>query len=381
MYWREPLRRCSGISVLLRSCPVVLFIATSGCAARPGPEVLATVSSPAPESSRQHRVYAATTRARAAEGTNAYTASRSKQMNYARFDVSVPPDHVAGEIEWPKGALNPQTSFAIVDQRTLDERTFFRTISAQAAQGDVGVFIHGYNVNFQEALYRLVQMVADANIDGVPVLFSWPSQAAISGYVADKEAVTYSRDDLASLLVRLAARPGSGETVVLAHSMGSWLLMEALRQLKLQGRDDVLARLKVFLAAPDIDSNVFETQLAVIGRMRKPITIFVSKDDVALQVSELLAGDSARVGKLDVNDPKVMDAAREKGVQVIDISAVATDDSLKHGRFSALASMSPRLTKDSRKQGLVDEAGAFVFDVASAAIKAPFRLASKIVSP
>ncbi|MEQ1951790.1 alpha/beta hydrolase [Mesorhizobium yinganensis] len=132
------------------------------------------------------------------------------------------------------------------------------------------------------------QLAADANIDGVPVLFAWPSQAELSGYVADREAVTYSRDNLVALLSRLARERSPEEITVFAHSMGGWLVIEALRRLKLQGHDDVVSRIKVVLAAPDIDENVFQSQLTVIGRMRRPITIFVSTDDVALRSPGLL---------------------------------------------------------------------------------------------
>jgi esterase/lipase superfamily enzyme len=164
--------------------------------------------------------------------------------------------------------------------------------------------------------------------------------------------------------------------------MGAWLVMEALHQLKLQGRDDVLSRLRVFLASPDIDANVFQSQLAAIGRMRQPITLFVSKDDVALRVSGLLAGDRRRIGVLDVEDPVVMEVVRQKGVVIIDVSAIPTRDGLGHGRYAALASVLPRLDRDS--QGgppSLSQAGAFIFDAAAATISSPFRLGSKIVSP
>ena len=57
------------------------------------------------------------------------------------------------------------------------------------------IFAHGFNTNFQEALFRLVQMSADARIEGTPVLFSWPSQARVTGYRVDRDSVALSRDD------------------------------------------------------------------------------------------------------------------------------------------------------------------------------------------
>ncbi|TYR33577.1 alpha/beta hydrolase [Mesorhizobium microcysteis] len=68
---------------------------------------------------------------------------------------------------------------------------------------DVGIFVHGYNYNFQQSLFRLAQMQADSGIDAVPILFAWQSEATITGYVSDRDSVTYSRDYLVELLAGL----------------------------------------------------------------------------------------------------------------------------------------------------------------------------------
>jgi esterase/lipase superfamily enzyme len=240
--------------------------------------------------------------------------------------------------------------------------------------GDVSIFVHGYNTNYQEALFRLAQMVGDAKPTGVPILFSWPSQGELTGYGADREAVTYSRDNLTSLLMEIKQRRPARTTIVFAHSLGSWLVMEGLRQLRLQGRSDVLDRLKVILAAPDIDEDVFAAQLSVIGQMRLPITLLVSSDDRALALSSRLAGDHRRIGSLDASDPAVIAAARTKNVQVIDVSAMPDSDGFGHDRFVAMASTLPRAA--SAREGPASplgRAGAFVLDAASAAITSPLR--------
>jgi esterase/lipase superfamily enzyme len=65
---------------------------------------------------------------------------------------------------------DPQTSFAIVDQAVMSEGDFRKAV---ASQGDTRrnkhkafVFVHGFNNNFQESLFRLTQLQADAKIDG-----------------------------------------------------------------------------------------------------------------------------------------------------------------------------------------------------------------------
>jgi len=365
----------------LTAITMLLFASLlSACSSRPGPEVLTPVSIDDRQGARKIRIYAATTRARADGLDMGFTAQRSRVTNYVTYDMSIPPQRKAGEIEWPDGQPDPIRQFAVTSETALTEGDFLKSVGEASANNNVGLFVHGYNVSHQEALFRTAQMAADSDLGGVPMLFSWPSKAALSGYVTDKESVTFSRDNLVHLLIHLAQRKGAKQTFILAHSMGTWLTMEALRQLRLLGRDDVLAKLKVMLAAPDIDGDVFLTQLAAIGRMKQPITVFVAKDDLALRFSSFLAGDSTRVGAIDVNDPAVAKAAKDYGVQIVDISTISANDSFNHNRYAALASVLPRLEKDSEaRRGAFSTVGAFVLNTAGATLSAPFTLAGKWV--
>ncbi|HEY0124292.1 MAG TPA: alpha/beta hydrolase [Rhizobium sp.] len=378
---RDGSRRATP-TALPKTIPLIFLVLVSGCAGRPQTEVLSTVAAPVPEGASLVRILSATTRTKEAGNGYAFTARRSTQTSYSRLEISIPPGHQAGEIEWPAGKSDPRTSFALIDQQPLDESAFFRTVSVTSRDREVGLFIHGYNVSYQESLYRLAQMTSASGTGGTAILFAWPSRSSVSAYGADREAATSSRDQLAALLVGLSTSRKSGDVRILAHSMGCWLLMEALRQLKLEGRTDVLNRLDVYLASPDIDEDVFRTQLDVIGRMHNPMTIFVAKDDVALKVSGLLTGDTPRLGSLDISDPLVVDAARRKGVRVVDISAIKAADSFHHGRYATLAASAAALGKDGQGQRrTLGETGAFVFDAAGAAVSSPFRLAGKIVNP
>jgi esterase/lipase superfamily enzyme len=337
--------------------------------------VLESITSPVPLGVRTVRVYAATTRGRVVPTANRFSDQFSLATSYASFDVSVPPDHRVGQIEWPKGKPDPRNSFAVRKQAVLDQSTFLDAVVRAPLKGDTGVFVHGYNTSFEEGVFRLAQMAADSDLGGVPILFAWPSQAALTGYLTDKEAATASRDNLVALLSELTDRRKGKDITVFSHSMGAWLLMEALRQLKLQGRDDVLARLRVFLASPDIDESVFQAQLAVIGKMRKPITIFVSKDDVALRLSGFLTGNRQRLGALDVASQSVIEASRRNGVQIVDISQLDARDRLRHDRYAALAEIRRAAGGTGRDRSILNEAGAFVLNISGAILSAPPTIA------
>src|SRR5262245_50085535 len=188
---------------LARSLIVVAFaVVLMGCATRPGPEVLAPVA--AVPGAKTLPIYVATNRKRAAPAENVFTAERSDALNFAKFTVAIPPNHQPGNIEWPQGAADPRMSFATVDQAALTETEFRNAVAPprqiSGKRRNVLIFVHGFNNNFQESLYRLAQIGADAGFGGTPVLFAWPSQADVAEYDGDRNAAIASRDDLMALL-------------------------------------------------------------------------------------------------------------------------------------------------------------------------------------
>ncbi len=358
--------------------PMVLF-ALAACADRPGHELLVPVSVPAIDGTKIVTVYVATTRNRLAVDATHFGTGRDLRLTYAEYKISIPPTHKQGQIEWPNGTPDPRQNFVTVSERLLDENQFRTAIENQRVgklKPDVSLFVHGYNTNFQEALYRTAQLTGDSQSDSVSVLFAWPSEATVTGYVADKDAVTFSRDRLVDVLTMFGRDPRLGNIVVTGHSMGCWLTVEAIRQLRLTGKNDVIRRLRVILAAPDIDVDVFRAQIAVIGPLDPPMAVLVSKDDVALSVSELISGKHKRVGALDITNPAVQEAAKRYHILIVDIGNLPANDTFRHDRFAELAAVIPR---DADQRGDLRQAGAFVFNTVGATLASPFTLAGRVV--
>ena len=173
----------------------------AGCATRPGPELLTPTSAPA--GAKLTRVVVATTRERAAPDINVFTAERAPALNFAEFTIATQLAQNPDGTATPLGAADFGRSFVTVDQAVLTRAEFSQRVAPRGtatSKQNVVIFAHGFNTNFQEALFRLVQMSADARIDGTPVLFAWPSQARVTGYSADRDSVALSRDDFAELL-------------------------------------------------------------------------------------------------------------------------------------------------------------------------------------
>src|SRR5690606_26852535 len=85
----------------------------------------------------------------------------------------------------------------------------------------------------------------------------------------------------------------------------------------------------VVLASPDIDIDVFKSQLQRIGRPDRPFFVLISRDDRALLVSSIIAGNRPRVGDYDRDS----DLA-SLGVVVVDVSGLSSGDRLNHARFA-----------------------------------------------
>jgi esterase/lipase superfamily enzyme len=350
----------------------------AACASRPTDAVLQPVNAAGGE--RQIALLTATDRTKDADGQG-FASGRAQSMLFESYSISIPPTHQPSKIEWAKGKPNAKRDFVVTKRTTIDRPAFLTLAGAPAADGSVGLFVHGYNYSYQEGLFRLAQIAADAKTGSTPVLFSWPSEATVTGYVADRDAALFARDDLVAVITGMSRQPKVKKFILFGHSMGGFLIMEALRQLKLEGRGDVLDKLVVILAAPDIDADVFRKQLTVIGPLKTPLTLFVSKDDKALRISSFLGGERQRAGRLDVADPVVEDAAARYGIKVIDITSVKADDRLGHDRYANLAAIGPQLVSIEERDGVSSrQTGAFVFDAAASVISSPFRLAGRVIA-
>jgi esterase/lipase superfamily enzyme len=191
------------------------------------------------------------------------------------------------------------------------------------------VFVHGYNTGFDDAVYRLTQIVHDSGYPGTPVLFSWASSAQTTDYVYDKESASVARDQLEATL-RMLQQSGARRIDIVAHSLGTWVTMETLRELAITGDRDLGGKLgDVVLAAPDIDVDVFKSQMRRYGKPDKPFILLLSHHDWVLAASALLAGSLPRVG--DYNDPADL---ASYGVTVVELSKFEGTDSFNHTEFA-----------------------------------------------
>ncbi|MGB6325107.1 MAG: alpha/beta hydrolase [Methylocella sp.] len=320
------------LATLVLACCVLM-----GCAGRPA-GVLTPVDASVPNAARVD-LLVATTRAPSRDQGILFTGERENRISLTGIAVSIPPAgrRQAGQVQWPATLPpNPETDFSTLEVTPLAGVRQARALMKQNLTHSrrVLVYVHGFNNRFDDAVYRLAQIVHDSGADVAPVLFAWPSRGSIFQYGYDRESANFSRDALEETLRRIASDPGVGEITVMAHSMGAWLVMETLRQMAIRdGR--VTAKVQnVILASPDLDVDVFATQWRDVGQPRPRLTIFVSRGDAALRISRHLAGNVDRLGQIDPMAEPYHSALEKSGIDVIDLTDLRGSNALNHSKFA-----------------------------------------------
>ncbi len=308
---------------------LVGLVLLAGCASRGELAFLddAEIASP---SIASHRIFVATSRSPANDVTG-FSAGRSQNLSFARYSVSVPPGHKSGKIEWPAHHADQKKHFVTTGVETFKGPSeFVANINKEVAntpisQRDAIVYVHGYNTNFAEGLYRLVQMTNDLKKPAVTIHYSWPSAGKALGYLYDRDSVLTARDGLEKLLINVA-NSSVEQVILVAHSMGGQLAVETLRQISIRNNNSLKSKLAgVFLIAPDIDEQVFLAQIKSIRPLPQPFFVFVSDNDKALKLSSFIAGGGKRVGSVTQSA-----AMEDQGITLVDTSKFNDGDPLNH---------------------------------------------------
>jgi esterase/lipase superfamily enzyme len=324
------------------------LVLLSGCADR---GQITMLPPDTPSSAAVSEIIVATSR-QTAPPPEFFSSGRSYSVSFARFDISIPPNRPIGEVTYPSGDPDPNTDFLVTSYQTLSgERGFIGEINAAARRdparsGHGTIFVHGYNTNFAEGLYRNAQLGYDLRTPGVKVFFSWPSEAKLAAYLTDRESALFSRDDLASTISALSRSNLRGFNVV-GHSMGTFVLMETLRTMALSGNSAALRDIDaVILISADIEVDVFRRQAPPVLAAGIPIYVIVSADDRALRFSARLRGQKDRLGSISS-----IDELGGLDVTVVDLSSIDSEDvtgHLKSGTSPEIIAMVQAL----RAQGL-----------------------------
>lgn len=289
-------------------------------------------------------VFYATDRARTGERNvaNFYGSERGK-LEYGYLEVSIPASHKYGELETPRTYVfyrvreNPEKHVILQRVEPIEDKDAFLaklgTHISKAPSREIFVYIHGYNVSFQNAARRAAQLAYDLNFDGTPMLYSWPSQNSKIGYFADEASVGVSARKLRVFLEDLLDQSGATRIHLIAHSMGNRALVEALEQLILRRKPDPNSPFfdQVILAAPDIDIDLFKAISPEIQKAAQRVTLYASSNDKALEYSATIHGGIPRAGSIVDNGREIVTV---EGLDTIDMSEVVDRDDFGHSYYA-----------------------------------------------
>jgi esterase/lipase superfamily enzyme len=250
-----------------------------------------------------------------------FGSERASQMSIARVQLISPAQ--AGRFSLASTGL---VDWQIERVERVPVLSAGEPVSAEPGPRDVLVYIHGYNQTFESAALDAARLSDGLRFHGDTVLFSWPSRSKLLDYVRDRESAVWSRDALETTLESLLASPNIGRIHLVAHSMGSMLTIEGLRQVYAHQSDRVAEKMgAIVFASPDLDVDGFSASVTRMGRLAGKMTIITATDDRALAMATRVAGGN-RVGSAEKAQLERL------GLRVVDASGLGWGI-INHDRF------------------------------------------------
>ena len=268
-----------------------------------------------------------------------------------RFAPTPPSLVIFGE---GKAPATTQAAMSAADAET--GKRFLEQLHAQLAKTprkDVYLFIHGFNVGFNDSILTIGELWHFLGREGVPLAYSWPAgEGLLRAYEYTNQSAKFTIYHLKQTLRLLASSPVVDKVHIIAHSRGTAVATDAVRELHLEfgctGEDERLLKLGTsVLAAADLDIDVVIEQnvTARVGEAVDALAIYVFKGDKALALSNLLSGGSMRLGDVhtDIFDQEEIAALRAtRRLQFID-ARITKPGSFGHSYFHANPAVSSDL--------------------------------------
>jgi esterase/lipase superfamily enzyme len=234
-----------------------------------------------------------------------YSGERDDKVHYGTCTVIVPKSQDIGSLGsswWQRLFSLKEHSQLELDWSTLrswSEHNYWKRIREQIVTDPSGacvLYIHGYNASFESAALRAAQIGVDLKVSGVMAFFSWPSKGTFRGYKPDEASVDGCEFALQEYLTSLLKIVGNRRVHIIAHSMGNRAFLRVTSDilLRITERRDVKIG-QIFLAAPDVDADLFRKLAPACEKLSTRTTLYVSSRDLALASSGFIS-DYPRAG-------------------------------------------------------------------------------------
>lgn len=276
-----------------------------------GPSIHFSVKSagsvdPPPESpQRVYELWFGTNRATVEENgvVIGFSAETSAMTTLGRCGVTIPDTHRIGEAKppWWRRVVFGERPLALESVIEFAPDAFWADLRAKLVPTDVRaddaiVFLHGYNVSFEDAAICAAQIGADLNLPGATAFFSWPSSGRLRAYPADEASIEASELHITEFLEAFVQRSGAGRVHLIAHSMGNRGLLRAINRIAAKVAEGSRKPFgQIILAAPDVDRRTFAMLCQAYPTVGLRTTLYVSSKDLAVRSSRVVHS-AARIG-------------------------------------------------------------------------------------
>jgi esterase/lipase superfamily enzyme len=255
----------------------------------------------------------------------------------------------------PTPTLTPESGMTFVGdevspERLAAEEIVRNEISARMAKTpvkEIYLFVHGFDNDFDDSVETIAQLWHFFGRQGVPIAYTWPagSKGLLRGYQYDSESSQFTVYHFKQVLRLLASCPDVKRINIIAHSRGTAVAVDGLRELHMEISGHGVSTRKylklgtLVLAAPDIDLDVIIQKAITVrlGQVPERFVMYINPNDKALGLSSWLFGNIQRLGdiKADQFSPAELEALRKSmTVQVVQ-AQISITGSFGHDYFHA----------------------------------------------
>jgi len=229
----------------------------------------------------------------------AFRESVDSKVHLGVCKVYVPESHKIGSTGsawWKRLIMGIDDRLKLTSIEELAPATFWQGISTQLKKLRIGdrdavIFVHGYNVSFEDAALRAAQLGTDLSVRGCMAFFSWPSRGKKRGYTADEASIEASEPYITHFITDFARHSGASKIHIIAHSMGNRGVLGAVNRIaSTAARRTGKTYDQIVLAAPDVDADTFRELCKAYAQVSRRTTLYISSRDRAVEASSWLHG-------------------------------------------------------------------------------------------
>jgi len=303
-------------------------------------------------------------------GTEPSKSASNLRIGYAMIDFDQSPPKLGQVFVSPENGQDSEGTASGV--RVAPQFSLFGEVQQNMKTGtpDTVLFIHGFDYKFDEALVGLGELKQRLDLGKFGpanmVVFTWPSDGQMIPYVSyasDRRDAKDSGEAGGRALLQLTGFLSKltvddicrGRIHIVAHSMGNYVLRNALQALAKQlpaTPPTLFEQILLIAADEDYDALELDFKLSPLAHFAKRIHVYYNPGDLALDISRFTKGNPRRLGS---RGPRNSSAIADS-VILVDASTIARgglDDLSYHHYYLISKEMAPDMAQSL--QGVAED--------------------------